>query len=181
MRDSYSCLYYLFVLNFSPHEPLNLFYALLQKQNTTDAVGSTKASEDELTCSVCLEQVSVGELIRSLPCLHQVQPFLSMIQNQYLILQVFFWVFSFHFLEGSSVNPMEIFFPCQFDRVGINLIENDALFCSSTLIALIHGCGNREHALFVNTEQGPGGMKMVHMVKWMLLLWFNLSLHDNSL
>ncbi|KAK4761258.1 hypothetical protein SAY87_006151 [Trapa incisa] len=30
-----------------------------------------KASEDDLTCSVCLEQVSHGELIRSLPCLHQ--------------------------------------------------------------------------------------------------------------
>ncbi|XP_077251994.1 E3 ubiquitin-protein ligase SDIR1-like [Tasmannia lanceolata] len=26
---------------------------------------------DELTCSVCLDQVNVGELIRSLPCLHQ--------------------------------------------------------------------------------------------------------------
>ncbi|OWM70040.1 hypothetical protein CDL15_Pgr025889 [Punica granatum] len=34
--------------------------------------GSMKASEDELTCSVCLEQVVTGELIRSLPCLHQV-------------------------------------------------------------------------------------------------------------
>ncbi|PKI72356.1 E3 ubiquitin-protein ligase SDIR1-like isoform X2 [Punica granatum] len=33
--------------------------------------GSMKASEDELTCSVCLEQVVTGELIRSLPCLHQ--------------------------------------------------------------------------------------------------------------
>ncbi|XP_058099317.1 E3 ubiquitin-protein ligase SDIR1 isoform X2 [Magnolia sinica] len=33
--------------------------------------GATKAPEDELTCSVCLEQVSMGELIRSLPCLHQ--------------------------------------------------------------------------------------------------------------
>ncbi|TQE07185.1 hypothetical protein C1H46_007238 [Malus baccata] len=42
-----------------------------KKQETVDAVGSTKAMEDELTCSVCLEQVTVGELIRSLPCLHQ--------------------------------------------------------------------------------------------------------------
>lgn len=32
---------------------------------------STKVLEDELTCSVCLEQVGVGELLRSLPCLHQ--------------------------------------------------------------------------------------------------------------
>lgn len=31
-----------------------------------------KTSEDELTCTVCLEQVNAGELIRSLPCLHQV-------------------------------------------------------------------------------------------------------------
>ncbi|KAE7996757.1 hypothetical protein FH972_001450 [Carpinus fangiana] len=36
-----------------------------------NAVGSTKGPEDELTCSVCLEQVNAGELIRSLPCLHQ--------------------------------------------------------------------------------------------------------------
>ncbi|PON45806.1 43kDa postsynaptic protein [Parasponia andersonii] len=42
-----------------------------EKQGTTDAVGTVKASEDELTCSVCLEQVNVGELLRSLPCLHQ--------------------------------------------------------------------------------------------------------------
>ncbi|XP_074279586.1 E3 ubiquitin-protein ligase SDIR1-like [Silene latifolia] len=35
-------------------------------------IGSSKgSSEDELTCSVCLEQVNVGEVIRSLPCLHQ--------------------------------------------------------------------------------------------------------------
>ncbi|XP_010534515.1 PREDICTED: E3 ubiquitin-protein ligase SDIR1 isoform X2 [Tarenaya hassleriana] len=32
---------------------------------------SKKGAEDELTCSVCLEQVNVGELVRSLPCLHQ--------------------------------------------------------------------------------------------------------------
>ncbi|KAJ4828358.1 E3 ubiquitin-protein ligase sdir1 [Turnera subulata] len=33
--------------------------------------GSTKASDDELTCTICLEQVNRGELLRSLPCLHQ--------------------------------------------------------------------------------------------------------------
>ncbi|KAL0555931.1 hypothetical protein IC582_004434 [Cucumis melo] len=42
-----------------------------KRQDSVNAVGSTKTSEDELTCSVCLEQVNVGELIRSLPCLHQ--------------------------------------------------------------------------------------------------------------
>ncbi|KMT18362.1 hypothetical protein BVRB_2g025160 isoform B [Beta vulgaris subsp. vulgaris] len=43
--------------------------ASLEKgQEISINVGS---SEDELTCSVCLEQVNVGELIRSLPCLHQ--------------------------------------------------------------------------------------------------------------
>uniref|UniRef100_A0A5B6ZHF8 RING-type E3 ubiquitin transferase n=2 Tax=Davidia involucrata TaxID=16924 RepID=A0A5B6ZHF8_DAVIN len=42
-----------------------------KKLDITNTVGSTKASEDELICSVCLEQVNVGELIRSLPCLHQ--------------------------------------------------------------------------------------------------------------
>ncbi|KAH7421933.1 hypothetical protein KP509_13G082000 [Ceratopteris richardii] len=30
-----------------------------------------KERDEELTCSVCLEQVSDGELVRSLPCLHQ--------------------------------------------------------------------------------------------------------------
>ncbi|KAI3875857.1 hypothetical protein MKX03_023780 [Papaver bracteatum] len=30
-----------------------------------------KSMEDGLTCSVCLEQVDVGEIVRSLPCLHQ--------------------------------------------------------------------------------------------------------------
>lgn len=33
--------------------------------------GVIKASDDDLTCSVCLEQVNAGELIRTLPCLHQ--------------------------------------------------------------------------------------------------------------
>lgn len=42
-----------------------------QKQDNANAAGITKGPEDELTCSVCLEQVNVGELIRSLPCLHQ--------------------------------------------------------------------------------------------------------------
>ncbi|XP_076905966.1 E3 ubiquitin-protein ligase SDIR1-like [Bidens hawaiensis] len=41
-----------------------------EKVETGNAVGG-KTSEDELTCSVCLEQVNVGELVRSLPCLHQ--------------------------------------------------------------------------------------------------------------
>jgi E3 ubiquitin-protein ligase SDIR1 len=55
------------------HSREHLFYfSLEQKQDNANAVGSTKASDDELTCSVCLEQVNVGELIRSLPCLHQV-------------------------------------------------------------------------------------------------------------
>ncbi|KAJ1698881.1 hypothetical protein LUZ63_007393 [Rhynchospora breviuscula] len=33
--------------------------------------GSGNSSEDELTCSVCLEQVNDGDLLRSLPCVHQ--------------------------------------------------------------------------------------------------------------
>lgn len=41
------------------------------KEDIANAVGSTKASNDDLTCTVCLEQVNGGELIRSLPCLHQ--------------------------------------------------------------------------------------------------------------
>ncbi|MCL7028190.1 hypothetical protein MKW94_023148 [Papaver nudicaule] len=36
-----------------------------------EAQASVEAPEDELTCSVCLEQVNEGEIIRTLPCLHQ--------------------------------------------------------------------------------------------------------------
>lgn len=49
------------------------FSSLKQKQDNANVSGSTKALEDELTCSVCLEQVNAGDLIRSLPCLHQVR------------------------------------------------------------------------------------------------------------
>ncbi|XP_039013456.1 E3 ubiquitin-protein ligase SDIR1-like [Hibiscus syriacus] len=42
-----------------------------QKQDCKKADGNMKASEDELTCSICLDQVNQGELVRSLPCLHQ--------------------------------------------------------------------------------------------------------------
>ncbi|XWS53099.1 hypothetical protein CRYUN_Cryun11dG0128700 [Craigia yunnanensis] len=41
------------------------------KQDSRKADGSMKASEDELTCTICLDQVNRGELVRSLPCLHQ--------------------------------------------------------------------------------------------------------------
>lgn len=41
------------------------------KQDSRKVDVNTKASEDELTCSICLEQVNRGELVRSLPCLHQ--------------------------------------------------------------------------------------------------------------
>ncbi|XP_052206179.1 E3 ubiquitin-protein ligase SDIR1 isoform X2 [Diospyros lotus] len=42
-----------------------------KKQDSVNSAGTMKTSDDELTCSVCLEQVTVGELVRSLPCLHQ--------------------------------------------------------------------------------------------------------------
>ncbi|KAK8928801.1 E3 ubiquitin-protein ligase SDIR1 [Platanthera zijinensis] len=42
-----------------------------KKHDNSKADAILKNSDDELTCSVCLEQVVVGELIRSLPCLHQ--------------------------------------------------------------------------------------------------------------
>ncbi|CAN0837514.1 E3 ubiquitin-protein ligase SDIR1 [Linum grandiflorum] len=41
------------------------------KKETCCEVGNVKVKEDELTCSVCLEQVDIGEVIRTLPCLHQ--------------------------------------------------------------------------------------------------------------
>ncbi|XP_039135688.1 E3 ubiquitin-protein ligase SDIR1-like [Dioscorea cayenensis subsp. rotundata] len=42
-----------------------------KKQDNVKSEENTKALGDELTCSVCLEQVNVGELVRSLPCFHQ--------------------------------------------------------------------------------------------------------------
>ncbi|KAH6827959.1 RING/U-box superfamily protein [Perilla frutescens var. hirtella] len=42
-----------------------------KKQDLPNPQAESKASDDDLTCSVCLEQVTAGELIRSLPCLHQ--------------------------------------------------------------------------------------------------------------
>lgn len=41
------------------------------RQDSRKGDSSMKGSEDELTCSICLEQVNRGELVRSLPCLHQ--------------------------------------------------------------------------------------------------------------
>ncbi|KAI9081829.1 hypothetical protein K1719_036091 [Acacia pycnantha] len=41
------------------------------KQGNGGIEGNVKGSEEELTCSICLEQVKRGELVRSLPCLHQ--------------------------------------------------------------------------------------------------------------
>ncbi|KAK9126992.1 hypothetical protein Scep_015838 [Stephania cephalantha] len=45
--------------------------AVEKKQEPAKANGSSRAQEDEMTCTICLEQVKEGELIRSLPCLHQ--------------------------------------------------------------------------------------------------------------
>ncbi|KAL0402804.1 UNVERIFIED_CONTAM: E3 ubiquitin-protein ligase SDIR1 [Sesamum radiatum] len=42
-----------------------------KKQDPAAPQGGMKTNDDDLTCSVCLEQVNAGELIRSLPCLHQ--------------------------------------------------------------------------------------------------------------
>ncbi|KAK7404554.1 hypothetical protein VNO78_05506 [Psophocarpus tetragonolobus] len=41
------------------------------KQESGGTETGIKGPEDELTCTICLEQVKRGELIRSLPCLHQ--------------------------------------------------------------------------------------------------------------
>lgn len=48
------------------------------RQDTGKGDGSMEGSEDELTCSICLEQVNRGELVRSLPCLHQVHHLLTL-------------------------------------------------------------------------------------------------------
>lgn len=41
------------------------------KQESGGTETGIKVPEDELTCTICLDQVKRGELIRSLPCLHQ--------------------------------------------------------------------------------------------------------------
>ena len=42
------------------------------KQDSEGAERGVGVPEDELTCTICLDQVNRGELVRSLPCLHQV-------------------------------------------------------------------------------------------------------------
>ncbi|XP_044509431.1 E3 ubiquitin-protein ligase SDIR1-like isoform X2 [Mangifera indica] len=42
-----------------------------EKKVDTAIVGGSLKGEDELACTVCLEQVNIGETVRSLPCLHQ--------------------------------------------------------------------------------------------------------------
>jgi len=42
------------------------------KQESGGTEAGIRAPEDELTCTICLDQVKRGELVRSLPCLHQV-------------------------------------------------------------------------------------------------------------
>ncbi|KAK7269174.1 hypothetical protein RIF29_21890 [Crotalaria pallida] len=41
------------------------------KQDSEGAEGRLQGTEDELTCTICLDHVNRGELVRSLPCLHQ--------------------------------------------------------------------------------------------------------------
>ncbi|KAF5751431.1 zinc finger family protein [Tripterygium wilfordii] len=41
------------------------------KKDSPMSEGSMKSLENELTCTICLEQVNQGELVCSLPCLHQ--------------------------------------------------------------------------------------------------------------
>lgn len=53
------------------HASSSSISATEKRQEGTKLDGNLKTPEDELTCSVCLEQVNVGELVRSLPCLHQ--------------------------------------------------------------------------------------------------------------
>nr|XP_033513530.1 E3 ubiquitin-protein ligase SDIR1 isoform X2 [Nicotiana tomentosiformis] len=59
----------------SSTHPASSSGSIEKKQEPATAVGATKNPDDELTCSVCLEQVNAGELVRSLPCLHQVKYF----------------------------------------------------------------------------------------------------------
>ncbi|KAJ4725773.1 E3 ubiquitin-protein ligase SDIR1 [Melia azedarach] len=55
----------------SMQQPLFSSAPAESKQDSRKTDECSKASEDELTCTICLEQVNRGELVRSLPCLHQ--------------------------------------------------------------------------------------------------------------
>ncbi|KAL4289471.1 hypothetical protein GQ457_14G024350 [Hibiscus cannabinus] len=57
--------------NDSPMQPASSSNSPQKRQDSINPISIKKGSEDELTCSVCLEQVNAGDLIRSLPCLHQ--------------------------------------------------------------------------------------------------------------
>ncbi|CAN5972803.1 unnamed protein product [Sphagnum jensenii] len=52
-----------------------------QLRQKSSAEGEKLRLDEELTCSICLEQVKDGELVRSLPCVHQ---FHSMCIDQWL-------------------------------------------------------------------------------------------------
>ncbi|KAI3923453.1 hypothetical protein MKW92_028768 [Papaver armeniacum] len=55
--------------------PVHKYRVTGQERQSNQVSGEAEASPkdpgDELTCSVCLEQVNEGEIIRTLPCLHQ--------------------------------------------------------------------------------------------------------------
>uniref|UniRef100_A0A2P2KVK1 RING-type E3 ubiquitin transferase n=1 Tax=Rhizophora mucronata TaxID=61149 RepID=A0A2P2KVK1_RHIMU len=57
--------------NASLHQASSSSATAEAKRESRKGDGNMKASEDELTCTICLEQVNRGELVRSLPCLHQ--------------------------------------------------------------------------------------------------------------
>lgn len=113
------------------------------KQKKQDSVnGSKKGTEDELTCSVCLEQVTVGEIVRTLPCLHQVSTF-SYLEK----------------LKSSCV------FYCLTTHAYIRLLS----FMQGVLI---HGLNSKEHVLSVNSELIQDGKNKMRSMMMMLPTWF---------
>lgn len=141
---------------------LATLYCFQQKKlDAALSIGSLK-TEDELTCTVCLEQVNVGEIVRSLPCLHQVCS----------LTQIKFQFFGFYYLKFSSTEFNAPY--CSTSKCMAAFCDylNLKLFCSSMQIASTHGCGNRERAQFANSEQDPVGKK-ADKLKWMLHTWFS--------
>ncbi|CAL5363663.1 unnamed protein product [Camellia sinensis] len=135
-----------------------------KKQDIANAaVGSTKAAEDELTCSVCLEQVNVGELVRSLPCLHQV----GNISGRLWVWNLCYWY------NVATMCPI-----LQFQAIwagsscGWHNVVTMFLFCSSMPSALIRGCASRELVLSVNLKLGQDCTTMDKAVL-MLPIWSN--------
>lgn len=136
-----------------------MVFSSCSKQKKQDSVSaSKKGTEDELTCSVCLEQVTVGEVVRTLPCLHQVSTFTL-------------------YLKLSSSNT---FYSLSLTCVYVCLLS----FMQSVSI---HGLDSKEHVLSVNSRRTQDGKnKTTGQMMMMMMMtkppsWFESSVFGHLL